>query len=174
MKYAFFCLIFGFLVLSCQNPSQENAFANCKYGKPEAIFSSEQEEVKKHQFTIKKQEGVENVSFESGLELIIYQSGCDYIKQQYQFEISQINDTLDSSSQEYWIIKTIESFQKLGDLGPEFFSYSSWAQAIAERAGEFKLAEFLEVQPGFYVKIDRIESSNKNLLLVTLSEEPES
>jgi len=171
----YICLIVcGILLFSCQNNNEKDEFENCRYGEPKAIFDTEMEEVKSHQFRIKQKEGVENVSFTDGTELTIFQSGCDYIKQQFQFEMAVTNDSTDTSLPEYWIAATINVFQKLGSMGPDFFSYSSWAQAIAERAADFKLAEFLEVQPGFFVKIDRIESSDSHTLLVTLSEESES
>jgi len=174
MKNYICLLALGFLLFSCQDKPGDDAFEDCKYGKPEAIFSAELEEVKKHRFRMKKKEGIETISFHDGMELVIYQSGCDHIQQQYQFELPPAGDTIDTQQAEYWIAQTITAFQSLGDLGPEFFSYSSWAQAIAEKAAEFKLAEFLEVQPGFFVKIDRIESSDKATLIVTLSEAPES
>ncbi len=174
MKNCIYLLVLGTLFFSCQNNTEQGNFENCRYGRPEAIFNEEMDEVIKHQFRIKQKEGIEHVSFADGMELTIFQSGCDYIKQQFQFEIAADKDTIDTKNTEYWIAQSINSFQKLGSLGPQFFSYSSWAQAIAERAADFKLAEFLEVQPGFFVKIDRIESADTNTLLVTLSEEPET
>ncbi len=172
MKYGIFLLLLGTLFLSCQNNTADDGFEQCKYGKPEAIFDPEMEEVTSHRFRIKQKEGIEKVRFQSGMELTIYQSGCDYIKQEYQFATSPPPDSIDTGKPEYWISRTIESFQELGNLGTQFFSYGSWAQSIAEKAAEFKLAEYLEVQQGFYVKIDRIEGGDENILLVTLSENP--
>lgn len=174
MKNYIYIIVCGLLFFSCQNNDSKDGFENCRYGQPEAIFNKEMGEVAKHQFRIKQKEGIENVRFVDGKELTIFQSGCDYIKQQYQFEIAIPSDTIDTAKSEYWIAQSINAFQELGSLGPQFFSYSSWAQAMAERAAEFKLAEFLEVQPGFFVKIDGIESTDSHTLLVTLSEEPES
>ncbi len=173
MKYGIYFCLLGLLFFSCQNDTSSGDFDKCKYGQPEAIFDDELEEVEYHRFRLKKKEGVEKVRFHSGLELTIYQSGCDYIKQEYQFELPAIPDSIDTQEPVYWIGRTISSFQELGSLGPEFFSYASWAQTIAEQAAEFKLAEFLEVQPGFFVKVDRIEGEKENILLVTLSENPE-
>jgi hypothetical protein len=174
MKNCIYLIVLGILFFSCQNNDTKGYFENCLYGQPEAIFNKEMEEVAKHEFKIKQKEGIENVQFTDGLELTIFQSGCDYIRQQFQFEMAAPSDTIDTNTTEYWVAQAINSFQKLGELGPQFFSYSSWAQAIAERAADFKLAEFLEVQPGFFVKIDRIESLDTHTLLITLSEEPET
>lgn len=174
MKNCIYLIVLGVLFFSCQNNDGKEYFENCLYGQPEPIFNKGMEEIATHQFRIRQKEGIENVRFTDGMELTIFQSGCDYIKQQFQFEMAAPADTINTSTTEYWIAQSINAFQKLGSLGPQFFSYSSWAQAIAERAADFKLAEFLEVQPGFFVKIDRIESTDTHTLLITLSEEPES
>ncbi len=168
MKHGFF---WGglLLLLSCQNQSADAYFADCRYGKPEAIFSEELDGVVEHSFRLKPREGIEELRFESGKRLTIVQAGCDSIRQDFQFYLP---GSLPKADAEYWVGKAVEEFQQLGSIGPRYMMFSSWAQAIAARAETIQLTESTEIQPGFFVRIDRVVSQDHAMLMVTLSETP--
>lgn len=157
------------LLLSCQNESADAYFADCRYGKPEPIFSEELESVVEHSFRLRPREGVEQLRFESGKTLTIVQSGCDSIRQDFEFFLPGAFPKADA---EYWVGRAVEEFQQLGGIGPRYMMFSSWAQAIAARAEAIQLTESMEIQPGFFVRIDRVVSQDHAILMVTLSETP--
>ncbi len=163
MKISIYFSILLILFFSCQKEEK------CKYGEPQAIFTDSLTEFHKHRFILRNKVGIESVSFKDGVEMTIYQSGCDYVKQDFEFEMSSPPDSI---SNEYWIQLAVDRFRTLGQIDSAYYAFSSWAQAIDSKATEMKLAEVTEVQPGFYAKIDAIRGKQKSTLLVTLSERP--
>lgn len=157
------------LLSACGEDNTDAYFENCKYGKPKAIFSSDTPGVESHSFRLKSKEGIEKIIFESGKELTIIQTGCDSIRQNFQFRLP---GSYEKDGSLKWVEITVEQFEYLAGLGPEYMVFSSWAQSIAARAQTIRLAESTEIQPGFFVRIDRIISRNHADLLVTLSESP--
>jgi len=161
--------ILVFLFSACGEDNTDAYFENCKYGKPKAIFSSDTPRVESHSFRIKNREGIEEIEFESGKSLTIIQTGCDSIRQVFQFRLP---GSYEKGSALKWVELTVEQFEFLASLGPEYMVFSSWAQSIAARAEFIKLAGSTEIQPGFFVGIDRVISRDHVDLLVTLSESP--
>jgi len=170
MKYGPFLVSLMIFLLYCSSDRNTDAgFENCRYAKPEAIFSESLAEVEEHSFKIRKKEGIEQLRFKSGKELTIIQSGCDSIRQEFQFNLP---GSFPKGDAEYWVAKAVEEFQQLGAMGPQYMMFSSWAQAIAAQAEHIQLTESNEIQPGFFVRIDRVLSQGDANLLVTLSETP--
>lgn len=169
--YMEYRLLLGLLLAlcACENDKADTYFANCRYGEPEAIFNASLPGVIEHDFRLKTKEGVERLRFDSGKELTIVQAGCDSIRQDFQFYLPGSFPKADSG---YWVEKAVEEFQQLGRLGNEYMMFSSWAQAIAAAGASLQLTESIEIQPGFYVRIDRVVSQDHANLLVTLSETP--
>lgn len=163
MKFYIYLLLLIGTLFSCQKKEE------CKYATPNAIFSDNIEALKRHKFRIRNQVGIESLSFKDGTDLTIYQSGCDYIKQDYEFEL---DTPLDSTFQNDWIGLAVNQFEILGRLDSQYYSFAFWAQAIEQNAPEMKLSQFKELQPGFYAKVDAIKGKNRSTLLVTLSEKP--
>lgn len=169
MNYKSLAAALLMLVAACRNQGAEAYFENCKYGKPEAIFDSSVPGLREHNFTLKKQEGVEKLVFESGKVLTIRQMGCDAIRQEFEFDLP---GQYEKGTAEKWVERTVQEFQALAGLGPNYLMFSSWAQAIAGKSEQIRLAESVEIQPGFYVNIDRVVGPDSATLLVTLSETP--
>jgi hypothetical protein len=146
---------------------QANPFDQCKYGKPQAIFTEAHPDVKRQQFRIAKQESIEEIVFANGKRLTIRQSGCDTISQHFEFLLPE--ETW-SDTPEFWIQRSIEEFDELATIDPSSLGFSTWARAIEAHAPAMSLTESFEVQPGFYVRIDRIVDTDHAILMVTLSE----
>lgn len=157
-------LIFG---SGCGNSAEKDPFANCKYGQPKPIFSAEVAGIQQHNFELDDLVGIESISFPDSTSLKIFQSGCDQVKQEFQYEFSK---SLVVEEPDFWTKKAIELFFRLGQLGPEFAVYHSWAEAIFQTKDQFRVGEAQEVQPGFYVRIDKVIGSNNAILMLTLSE----
>ena len=168
IKYLFFLLIF-FISGCSQSEKEAEPFADCKYGQPFAIFKPDLPQVNHHQFTISNSESTEITRFNDGLELTLIQTGCDTRKQEFQFKLS---GSYQEQKPEFWVEATLDFLQKLGRLGPDYQVFNAWAEALALQSESIRLAQPLEVQPGFYVRIDKILSQDHAILLLILSEKP--
>ncbi|MDX1666637.1 MAG: hypothetical protein R3350_05395 [Saprospiraceae bacterium] len=155
--------------LACAFDGEGNSFSDCKYDRPQPIFESDLPTVVEHQFDIRRMKGIEEVEFSGHPDLTIIQSGCDHIRQEFQFELDSLPQNTEAA---FWIDLAQEQFHRLGNLSPDYLVFLSWAQEIKEKAYQIKLAESIELQPGFYVRIDKIISRNSAILLVVLSENP--
>lgn len=168
INYLFFCLVL--LLSACEGNNQEEVpFANCKYGQPTAIFHDALPALTEHQFELKKTESVEKLVFNDSLELTLIQSGCDERKQEFQFKL---NGPYQDQPPSFWIEKTMDLLQKLGRLGPDYQVFSAWAEALSMQGDQIRLAQPTQVQPGFFVRIDKIVSQDHATLLLILSEKP--
>lgn len=158
------------LTFGCKQSAPENqSSTECKYGAPQALFTPDQPGVSSHSFTATQTEATEQVAFSNGLQLTLLQSGCDHIRQEFQFELSSVPDDAD---QQFWIGKTVELLHMLSSGGPGYAAFATWAQEIEQRADEIKLAESFAIQEGFYVRIDRIQSGQDATLVLILSDVP--
>jgi len=162
-------LITMWLAAACGGSATQEGFADCRYGEPEPIFNESIPQIQSHDFELNKRKGIEEIDFTSGEELTIIQSGCDTIRQDFQFRLP--GDYRDKTDM-FWITKTVQEFQRLGDLGPEYLAFASWSQAISEKADAIQLSKSQQIQPGFYVTIEKIVSADHALLIVALSERP--
>lgn len=159
-----FCFI---LALGCNNSN--DPFADCRYKQPEPIFTSELEKVENHSFKMKGLQAIENLRFESGVGLTIVQSGCNAITQEYEFRIP---GTFKGQEDHFWIEKVIEQFQYFSKLSPNYIAFNAWTQAIEGIQSEIQLGQFAELQPGYFIKIDKVLSSDHAILMLTLTEDP--
>lgn len=149
--------------------SSADPFADCRYGAPKPIFSDGLRSVIEHDFRLEEDRAVETLSFDDGLQLLILQTGCDYIYQEFQFGLAEQYPGAPAS---YWIQESINKFYRLGQLGPAYVIYSSIADALAERSGRIALGESMELQPGFFARIENGNRRAGESLIVTLSEQP--
>ncbi len=149
--------------------SSEEAFADCRYGSPKPIFRPGLEGIAEHSFQLQGDKGIERITLADGLQLLIIQTGCDYIRQEFRFEWV---DELPAAADEYWVQQAAEKFRRLGRLGPDYVVYLSLFRALEENAPQIPLRESIELQPGFYARIDRVASPERATLIVVLSEKP--
>lgn len=160
LKWSVFLICIVLLLSACKNEPKA-----CKYGAPQSIFSPELEKVVSHQFEVIKQDASEQINFENGIELEIIQSGCDSIRQVFQIVFHQ---DLSKEKPEYFIEKSIELFHYLGSVSSKHFSLNVLSQTIQDRFHDFKLGQPLELQPNFYIKIDKIGSMEQTMLAIEL------
>jgi hypothetical protein len=157
-----FVLLLSLFFWSC---TSDEKTPDCKYGSPVAMFSDSIPGVVQHNFALKGQEGLESVELERGLKIEVLQSGCDKIRQEFRFNISEsLPDTTN------WIETSGNIFISISGLDPNLAPLANWGTAIQQFASELKLGESKEVGEGFFIKIDRIKQGNNNLLIAVLSE----
>lgn len=161
----FFSLI---LLAACSNADKQQS--DCTYGEPRPIFSDTLEAIQTHQFSLTDQLGIENITFTTGLELEIQQSGCDAIRQEFQFTLKG-NYTDEAAT--FWFEQAMLHFQFLGSLGEQYFPLYAWGQAIGEVSKDMKVGEAYEVQPHFNAIVDKVVSTDQATLIVTLAQQIE-
>lgn len=167
MKWNFlFFLFLTILTVACRNSSSTNA---CKYGKPAAIFAAQQPGIQSHTFTAQGNEATEQVEFSDGLQMTLLQSGCNEIRQEFQFSLP---GNFQDKAPDFWIELSIKLMQRLGSLGPDYNGFTMWAQSVAEQRANIKLSEPAALQQGFYITIDRILSTENATLVLILSDQP--
>lgn len=166
----FFSLFVGILLLACgnENPSgndaENSSVEKCKYGSPTPIFSKELEKVVDHSFSVNGQKGLEKVKFENGMELELIQDGCNELLQSFQFSF---NSDL-TGEDRFWVEQAAEQFRYLSTLSEDHLSFSLWAGAIANNIESINLGTAFEPEPNTFIKIDKVPSGEKTILVVTL------
>ncbi len=164
-----FVLTLGLLLLACgsETATSENNKntkpENCKYGSPTPIFSSGLAKVNEHFFSVDGQKGVEKVKFENGVDLELLQGGCNELVQSYQFSFGQEVD----GDNKFWITQAIEQFRYLSTLSENHISFKLWADAIENASAMISIGEAFEPEPNTFIKIDKIPSGEKTILIVT-------
>ncbi|MEM8528327.1 MAG: hypothetical protein AAGG68_27035 [Bacteroidota bacterium] len=161
------CLIV--LLNSCGggNSSEIDRFANCLYEAPTAIFSNHHPSIERHQFKIKAASGIEQIVFDSGLELDLIQKGCETAEQIFRFNISQ---TLAIQNEQEWIEQAAEYFFFLGTLDKEYLPLYEWGKLMKANAAQMSLGKPHEVYEGFVVTVNQSQKGGRTILQVVLEE----
>jgi len=138
----------------------------CQYGAPKAIFSNDQPEIKAHQFEHNGQLATEIIVFENEMELMVYQSGCDDIKQVFQFKLK---GDLNELPPVFFIKQAYEQLNYMGKLSDDYLSFGQIGQIVEEKLSTIKLGESFTLQEHYFIKIDRILGKNEGILVIELS-----
>ncbi len=161
------------LLGSCSQNSdlpEENAYANCRYEQPQAIFAKSTPTIDRHDFEHTGEGSVETIRFEDGSDLQIIQSGCNFIRQEF---LLRLEGNLSQESSEFWIRQAVNLFYNLGSLDAEYATMLFWAEAIGDIAMDIELGREYYVQPGVSVTVDKVTSEEDGLLIVTLEQVPD-
>jgi hypothetical protein len=164
MMRFFYCLA-GFAALLLQQCSD----SKCKY-KPAPIFTEKLPHIQQYKFEQDGQQSLESIFLDTQVLLEIYQNVCEQTFQEYKFTVMGDFSTYPDS---LWLKEASRQFVFLSTLSPQQRDLKGWADIIEERRADTKLGEDREVQPGIFVKVDRIVSPEKGQLLVTFSQRGE-
>jgi hypothetical protein len=158
-------LCFSFLI-SCGSKGRNDPFSKCRYGKPKPVFEGEFARIDSQRFEIKGMDGIEQVWFSNGMHLELLQQGCDKAKQTFHFKLPGTFDP-----DENWIILAASQFEYLSAVSESHFELGMWAQAVKQNSPSLFLGEKINLQPGYSVKIDKINAADQTVLIVELSED---
>jgi len=171
MKYGFFILFLSLLAAcgtSSTTSTVTNAFADCQYGPPKAIFSDKIPLVSAHSFELGAKTAVETVVFDRDIRLELTQSGCEKPKQVFQFTIP--GDSTGYSPEE-WVEMALNQFKFLGSLHEPLQALHFWGNALSEQKETIKLGQPVPLEQGRFVKIDKVADSQKGILMIELYQE---
>jgi hypothetical protein len=160
----FYCLlgVMSLLLIHCSEPK-------CKF-KPAPIFSEKLPHVQQYKFEQEGQQSLESLYLDTQVLLEVYQNVCEQTFQEYKFTVMGDFSTYHDS---LWLKEAARQFVFLSTLSPQQRPLKEWADIIEERRESTKIGEDREVQPGIFIKIDRIVSQDKGQLLITFAQKGE-
>ncbi|MCC7246658.1 MAG: hypothetical protein IT269_13325 [Saprospiraceae bacterium] len=139
----------------------------CKY-KPSAIFEKNLPHIVQYNYEVQGSQSLESMLLDTGVLLEIGQEVCDVTKQEYRFTVkgdfAQFPDSL-------WLREATRQLVFLSSFSEKQAALKSWADIIEMRRADMKLGEDREVQPGVYVRVDKVLSPEQSTLLVVFSQQ---
>jgi hypothetical protein len=154
-----------FLSLLCLCACENIGTKKCPLGAPSAIFDPQVKGIEKHHFEVKGQESLEELVLERGVYLQIMQSGCDQLRQEFQFQVpgnyANFPDSL-------WVKEAVRQFYYLGNLSEKSAGLKMWASAIESVRTDMRIAEPKQLDQNIYVQIDKIAGAEESTLRVVL------
>lgn len=158
--FSLLCL-FALLALYCKSEK------TCKY-KPAPIFEKNLPHVQQYNFEKQGQQSLESILLDNGVLLEVEQDVCEQSVQEYRFKVmgdySQFADSM-------WIKESVRQLVYLSTLSPKQMPLKAWADIIELRRNEMRLGEDREVQPGIFVRIDRVLSPDQSTLRLIFSQQ---
>lgn len=152
--------LFIMLFISCETKQ------TCKY-KPAPVFEAGLPHVMQYNFEIQGQQSLESLLLDTNVLLEISQDVCTETRQEYRFKVqgdySQYPDSL-------WLKEASRQLVFLSSFSPKQAPLKAWADVIESRRSDMKLGEDREVEPGVFVRVDRIVSPDQSTLLLVFSQ----
>jgi len=156
-------LVLGVLLLAapgCQST------ASCKY-KPAPVFEAGLPHVTEYHFEKQGSQSLERLMLDTGVLLEINQEICNESRQEYRFNVkgnfSQFPDSL-------WLKEATRQLVFLSTFSPKQAAFKAWADVIELRRTDMRLGEDREVEPGVFVRVDRILSPEESTLVLVFSQ----
>ena len=164
-------LLFFSLMMACGDttkPDSNKPFGNCQFGAPKAIFNPQIPKVKQHAFQLNTQSAVEKVQFDGGIALELIQSGCEKPKQEFQFTIPSSTSNF---KDEDWLMMGVDLLGFMGSVDPALQPFLLWQGALKDKIGQLKIGLPHQLEPGFFVKMDKVAAADSGLLILSLYQE---
>ncbi len=159
MRFYIYALILVFHLSSCGGNTNDTG---CKMGSPEAIFSTSLNGFENHSFKLVQNNGTETFDY-NGSPVVIYQTGCDQISQEFQFTFE--NKTGSDSEAMMKIANILSNWSKLGQKQEMF---GSWAQQIRMVSEDMQLGQSFSPAPNIEIAMDRVNQAVGEILTLTL------
>ena len=148
--------------MGCGGNITDTQNKECPIPPPVAIFKKDLAGISNHKFLLKGRNSEESMVFADSTSVIIFQSGCDKITQEYRFSLPSSFDSLSRTD------VAVDRLSYLARLGPDYMTFGGWAQAIEGLHDEFTRNNTVQVEPGFYVSLDKLDSSGRSTLMIKL------
>ncbi|HKK79317.1 MAG TPA: hypothetical protein VJ933_06790 [Phaeodactylibacter sp.] len=121
-----------------------------------------------HHFERKGMSATESFVLDQQLKVVLHQSGCDYIAQEFVFEWE---DGPRGNSARYWVREAAEQFERLAHLGAPYISFKALSDALRRHEASIQLEQAFELQPGLYITITPLSQRSPKQLKVVLRQE---
>jgi hypothetical protein len=150
--------LFALIATACNNSPA------CPY-KPTPIFEAGLPHIKIYNFEKQGSQSLESLYLDTDVHLEIYQNVCPSTTQEFKFMVKGDFRTFPDSN---WMKEAVRQMVFLSSLSPKQNALKEWADIVELRRGDMRLGEEREVQPGIFVKIDKVVAPDRGDLLVTL------
>ena len=149
-------------LLSCGTDKENNGKnKDCKYGKPEAIFSSEVKGISQHQFKRNGYNSQESFILNDTLSVEVYQSGCNELIQEFR-------QYRPSNSKSNAVVSCVELLRSFVELSPDYMSFTDWANVIEQVAPDIQINVPIEVSEQHRILISSIPSGQQRIISLSL------
>lgn len=148
------------LLTACQNKP------TCKF-KPEPIFAQDLPHIVQYNFEKEGSQSLESIMLDRGVLLEIGQEVCGDTKQEYRFTVK---GDFAAQPDMFWINEAAGEFNFLSTLSPKQAPLKDWAETIKLRRENIRIGQDYEVQPGVFIRIDKVVSPEEATLVVLFSQ----
>jgi hypothetical protein len=146
---------------ACQNQP------SCKF-RPEPIFSKDLPHVVQYNFEKEGSQSLESMLLDRGILLEVGQEVCGETKQEYRFTVQ---GDYAAQPDSFWMKEASRQFVFLSSFSPKQAPLKDWGDIIELRRNEMVIGQAREVQPGIFIRVDRVVSPEEATLLVVLSQQ---
>lgn len=138
----------------------------CKY-KPAPVFEAGLPHVTEYHFEKQGNQSLESLMLDTGVLLEVSQDICNESRQEYRFNVkgnfSQFPDSL-------WLKEASRQLVFLSTFSAKQSALKSWADVIEQRRDDMRLGEDREMEPGIFVRVDRVVSPQESTLVLVFSQ----
>lgn len=138
----------------------------CKY-KPAPIFEPGLPHVMQYNFEVQGQQSLESLLLDTNVLLEVSQDVCTETRQEYRFRVqgdfSKFPDSL-------WLKEATRQLVFLSSFSQKQAPLKAWADIIELRRSDMKLGEDREVEPGVFVRVDKVVSPEQSTLMLIFSQ----
>lgn len=156
--------IIVFAAFACLAGCQEKG--TCKF-KPEPIFGKDLPHVLQYNFEKEGSQSLESLQLDRGILLEVGQEVCGDTKQEFRFTVP---GDYAAQPDSFWMKEAARQFVFLSSFSPKQAALKDWGDIIEMRRADMAIGQDREVQPGIFVRIDRVVSPEQATLMVVFSQ----
>ena len=153
-------LVSLFVFGACQNEK------TCKY-KPSPVFEKGLPHIMEYNFEVQGTQSLESLLLDRGVLLEISQEVCDQTRQEYHFNVE---GDYTAQPDSFWFKEATRELVFLSSFSEKQAPLKAWADLIEQRRSDMHLGEDREVQPGIFLRVDRVTNPQKATLMLIFSQ----
>lgn len=138
----------------------------CKY-KPEPIFAKDLPHIQQYNFEKEGSQSLESLMLDRGILLEVGQEVCGDTYQEYRFTVK---GNYAEQPDSFWLKEASRQFVYLSSFSPKQAALKDWGDIIELRRGDMHIGQAREVQPGVFIRVDRVVNPDEATLSVVFSQ----
>lgn len=162
-RHLFLALCLLALASACQRKQ------SCKY-KPAPVFEAGLPHILSYQYQQDGSRSLETMELDRGILLEITQDVCADTRQEFRFTVP---GNFTSMPDSLWLREASRQFVFLSSFSEKQSALQAWGDVIEQMRSDMKLGEDREVEPGVFVRVDKVVSPEQGVLMVVLSQKGE-
>ncbi len=163
MKSLFTILFSVCLIYACGDSTGANT-TGCAMGVPKAMFSPKLQGFANHSFRVTQNNSTEEFSYKDN-PVVVFQTGCDYIEQEFQFTFNEKTDT-----DEAGMVKLANILLDWSRLGKNYVSFKPWADQIRAVSTEMQMGTSFNPSPDIEILVNKINTATGEILTIAFKQ----